>query len=560
MAIPNKKSLINRGNYQKASIPPRLLTYLLTGIFLVTVFATVSVAQTASSALKVCAIPFSGSIVTNPPEIRNLNISRPVNFSVRNISAEQDCYVADGQMASPTLRVNTSDANPTILLNLTNKLPKTTEMAAMADTVKTCAGGMPPQNSTNLHFHGLNVSPQCHQDEVVKTVIRPDETFEYKVKIPGREPPGLNWYHPHVHQQSQDQVLKGLTGVIIVEGIGKFYPQVAKLPERVFVLRDMRLLPSIPQDDTQAPAKDISLNSVPIRYRGSGKYDEPAIVQMVPSQGQFWRVANTAADTYFDLQVKYDGTPAPLELVAMDGVPMNADPTLPKNPPPVHIILPPGGRAEFIVKGPSPKVKNAEFLTLKFDTNADNDPERTLAKIQLDSRPLTDLSKKEANVDYSQVYGDRFSGLSQANYIRTRTLYFSQKDITPTETEFYITEEGHQPKVYDMNAKMPDITVTEGTTEDWIVENRAKEAHAFHIHQIHFLVLKSPESNEVGMLRDTISVPAWDGKSATYPQVRLRMDFRGKGSSIAGTFVYHCHILEHEDGGMMGSIKVQAKA
>ncbi|MBA3923172.1 MAG: multicopper oxidase domain-containing protein, partial [Nostocaceae cyanobacterium] len=97
-------------------------------------------------------------------------------------------------------------------------------------------------------------------------------------------------------------------------------------------------------------------------------------------------------------------------------------------------------------------------------------------------------------------------------------------------------------------------------TEDWIVENRAQEAHAFHIHQIHFLVLLSPESSEVGMLRDTISIPAWDGKSTTYPQVRLRMDFRGKGSSIAGTFVYHCHILEHEDGGMMGSIEVLKKA
>ena len=556
MATSSKKPLINRGNYQEVSIPRRLLTYLLAGIFLVTVFATVSRAQAASSTSKVCDIPTAGSIVTNPPEIR-MNASHPVNFSVRNISDKQDCYVANGEMAAPTLRVNPSDVNQTILLNLTNKLPKTTAMAAMTDTVKTCAGGMPPQNSTNLHFHGMNVSPQCHQDEVVKTVIQPGETFEYKVKIPGREPPGLYWYHPHIHKQSEDQVLKGLTGVLIVEGIGKFNPQAAKLPERVFVLRDMRLLSNIPKDDKNAPAKDISLNSVPIRYRGSGKYEEPAVVQIAANQEQFWRVANTAADTYFDLQVKYDGTPQPLELVAMDGIPMNADPTLPKKSPLVHIALPPGGRAEFIIKGPSPNVKNAEFLTLNFDTNADKDPERILAKIQLDSRPLTSLSTKEANVDLSQVSGDRFSGLSQMNSQGKRTLYFSQND--PTK-EFYITEEGKQPKVYDMNAKKPNITVTEGTTEDWIVENRAQEAHAFHIHQIHFLVLNSPESNEVGMLRDTISVPAWDGKSTTYPQVRLRMDFRGKGSSIAGTFVYHCHILEHEDGGMMGSIEVLKKA
>ena len=56
------------------------------------------------------------------------------------------------------------------------------------------------------------------------------------------------------------------------------------------------------------------------------------------------------------------------------------------------------------------------------------------------------------------------------------------------------------------------------------------------------------------VLRDTIELPYWDGKSATYPSVKLRMDFRDP--NIIGMFLYHCHILEHEDGGMMGSIQV----
>ena len=55
-------------------------------------------------------------------------------------------------------------------------------------------------------------------------------------------------------------------------------------------------------------------------------------------------------------------------------------------------------------------------------------------------------------------------------------------------------------------------------------------------------------------LRDTIDLPYWDGKSPDYPTVKLRMDFRNP--DIVGTFVYHCHILEHEDGGMMGVIQV----
>ncbi|MDF5729570.1 MAG: multicopper oxidase domain-containing protein [Rhizonema sp. PD38] len=177
---------------------------------------------------------------------------------------------------------------------------------------------------------------------------------------------------------------------------------------------------------------------------------------------------------------------------------------------------------------------------------------------------LLDSAKvPELNVDLTKVSGDRFSGLSQEKSILERKLYFSQKDFpapTPsdpkaTRTEFYITVEPNQPKVYDPNFKTPDITVSEGTTEDWIVENRAPEVHAFHIHQIHFLVLNSPESSDIGMLRDTINVPVGT-------RVKLRMDFRGvgkdKNTSIAGTFVYHCHILEHEDNGMMAPIEVKS--
>ena len=91
--------------------------------------------------------------------------------------------------------------------------------------------------------------------------------------------------------------------------------------------------------------------------------------------------------------------------------------------------------------------------------------------------------------------------------------------------------------------------------EDWIIENRARESHVFHIHQLHFqLVGRDGTSVEEPMLRDTIDVPYWDGKSAQYPSVRLRMDFRAP--RIVGTFLFHCHILEHEDAGMMGSVRV----
>ena len=110
--------------------------------------------------------------------------------------------------------------------------------------------------------------------------------------------------------------------------------------------------------------------------------------------------------------------------------------------------------------------------------------------------------------------------------------------------------------MFDMNADAPNIVAQQGTVEDWIIENRSNELHAFHIHQLHFLLTGlSRKASERKLLRDTINVPYYDGRALAYPSVRLRMDFRDP--NIVGTFVYHCHLLEHEDKGMMGSIRVE---
>ena len=100
----------------------------------------------------------------------------------------------------------------------------------------------------------------------------------------------------------------------------------------------------------------------------------------------------------------------------------------------------------------------------------------------------------------------------------------------------------------------PAIVTTQGAVEDWTVENRAQELHEFHIHQIHFLLteINGQPISEPQFL-DTVQVPYWSG-TGPYPSVKLRMDFRGP---TVGDFVYHCHILGHEDGGMMAIIRVK---
>jgi FtsP/CotA-like multicopper oxidase with cupredoxin domain len=143
--------------------------------------------------------------------------------------------------------------------------------------------------------------------------------------------------------------------------------------------------------------------------------------------------------------------------------------------------------------------------------------------------------------------------------VRTRRLYFSEKLLEPNNpnsaTDFFITLDGQKPAAFDPRSITPNIVVKQGTVEDWIIENRSKELHAFHIHQLHFLLLDYlGKSVNEPFLRDTVNVPYYNGKTLVYPSIRLRMDFRDPNT--IGTFVYHCHLLEHEDAGMMGLVRV----
>ena len=135
-----------------------------------------------------------------------------------------------------------------------------------------------------------------------------------------------------------------------------------------------------------------------------------------------------------------------------------------------------------------------------------------------------------------------------------RSLYFSEDLTDPVNPKFFLTVDGQTPKQFDP-MDPPAIVTTQGAVEDWTIENRSGEIHAFHMHQIHFVV---EEVNGMPVrdqkIQDTVVVLPWDKVSLSYPSVKLRMDFRYPES--VGTFLYHCHILDHEDGGMMAKIQV----
>ena len=149
--------------------------------------------------------------------------------------------------------------------------------------------------------------------------------------------------------------------------------------------------------------------------------------------------------------------------------------------------------------------------------------------------------------------------LGDVKPVRERHLYFSEDPPDPQHPEapghFYLTVEGQQPKSFDP-ADGPNIVVRQGEVEDWIIENRSPEVHAFHIHQLHFQMREFAglPANEP-FVRDTINVPYWSPTMQSYPTIRVRMDFRDPDT--VGDFVYHCHLVDHEDAGMMGLIRVE---
>jgi FtsP/CotA-like multicopper oxidase with cupredoxin domain len=225
-----------------------------------------------------------------------------------------------------------------------------------------------------------------------------------------------------------------------------------------------------------------------------------------------------------------------------------------------HLGVPPGARVEFIVKG-HPAGASGLLVTRTVDTGAggENDPNRALATIRSsqDAKELhSKLTTSPQPLPVSQLVW-----LGNVTPIRKRRLYFSEKLLDPNNpnsaTTFYITVDGQTPAPFDPQSGIPNIVAKQGTVEDWIIENRSNELHAFHIHQIHFMLLDylGKPVNEP-FLRDTVNVPYFDGKALEYPSVRLRMDFRDP--NVVGVFPYHCHLLEHEDGGMMGLVRVES--
>jgi len=453
-----------------------------------------------------------------------------------------------GEVEAPTLRLHQGDR---LVLDEKDRIESDDDSSGMAmdmSGVPTCGdGGIPALSSTNMHFHGMKVSPDCHKDDVLTTLLQPGKpAFEFNIAIGGEneQPPGLYWYHPHVHGFTEFQVNGGAAGALIVEGMEKVRPEVKGLTERVFVIRQQYLVPWVP-----GPYQ-LSIN---YQVAAFPSFPSP-IIKMKPNEKQFWRVANATIQDFMPLQVWFNGKAQKLQLIALDGYPL-AKPRFEDT-----ILVPPAGRAEFIVQAP-PRDNEAIFMSLAYPTGptGNADLQQQLAKIEVSGdADETEEGKNAEPAPLTPMGSIKFADLSKQKPTTLRKLYFSEEfGGTNGPIQFYVTVDGQKQVVFKADEK-PVITTHVGAVEDWIVENHALETHAFHIHQIHFKVLEvdgKPVKDQD--LRDTIEIPFWEGPGHPYHSFKGRFDFRDP--TLAGTFVFHCHILLHEDLGMMHKILVLPK-
>jgi suppressor of ftsI len=413
-------------------------------------------------------------------------------------------------------------------------------------------------NAVNLHFHGLEVSPAQPGDDVLMTLAKPGETLHYVVRVPSTQQPGLYWYHSHSHGETYWQITSGLSGGLIVDGPQRGDGGTAAVRGRTLIVRDVQDTPDImaipwyarkmtlarargaapsftahidPDDNTAS--SDPCLPEVGLHLTVNG--GTAPVIPIATGERQLLRVVNAAAGRVLDLEVDNGD----IGIVALDGYALSAYAGSPAIAWVRHVVIPPAGRAAFVVTG---QAGPATLRSRCYDsgTAGDRDPEAVLATLQPgDEAPgAADTEAVDATTPAA-----RTAGAPPGAAVAHHTIRLSED-----AQGFYVNG-----RAFRMDAP-PAIVARSGTLEEWTILNETDEIHAFHVHQVHFVV-ESIDGEPVSprAWRDTVLVPVRRG-AARPGSVKVLVDFRSP--IVRGTFVFHCHMLDHEDGGMMAKIQV----
>ncbi|GAB5377936.1 MAG: hypothetical protein AcusKO_43980 [Acuticoccus sp.] len=425
----------------------------------------------------------------------------------------------NGLFAPPTLSL---DPGETLKLHLVNKRD---------------------DDSTNVHYHGTNVSPKVPSDNVF-IEIRPGESYDYTVDFPQNHPEGLFWYHPHWHGTTEYQIGSGLSGLISVGDVLSPWPELKGITTRYLILRDIQIVdgkvpnPPDPGNPTMRLVNGLKNPTMPIR----------------PGEVQLWRVGNIGADVFYDLEIEGHK----IYELARDGIRHN-QPVVYDN-----LMLPTSSRSEFlIVGGPAGEYT---FRTRKIDMGPAGDPHprTTLATLVSSGAPQT-------RIKLPTVF-PQLADLRDVEICCQRTYDYSE---TPDGEQFCINNVGTDMGVINTRVRI-------GCVEEWTINNCTAENHTFHHHQLQFQVVKmNGEDVPFTGWQDNVIIP-FRAATEEFPD-RCKVDEDGNAQGctcptaddpygsvvvripytndvIEGRAVYHCHIGEHEDNGMMQIIEMSRSA
>lgn len=409
----------------------------------------------------------------------------------------------NGNVPGPTLRLRAGDV---LKIKLVNDLDQ----------------------ATNLHVHGLHVSPEGNGDNVF-IAVAPGGTFDYEYKLPGDHPPGVYWYHPHHHGMVADQIFAGLFGAIIVED-----PEpIASSVERVLVISDTTL------------DRAGNISAVPAMERMMGREGQLILVNgqsnpqlsARPGQRERWRIINACVARY--LRLRLDGQQ--LQLLGMDSGRYPAPETVD------DLLLTPGNRADLLVttatgdsvlrafghdRGSMPGMMGPGFGA----PNPTDQPDGgSLATFRVSGEPVAPLAAVPAFLGPGDLRSSPIAA-------RRRIILAAGMGMGGGSGMMRFTINGRE-----FNESRTDTTVSAGDVEEWTLTNTGPMDHPFHLHVWPMqIVEENGQSIQPAVWRDVVNVPA-NGR------VKVRVAFR----DFRGRSAYHCHILDHEDLGMMGVIEVR---
>lgn len=439
----------------------------------------------------------------------------------------------------------------TLKVNLVNNLPELPS-TLMPDMTRPHLW-----TNTNLHTHGLHVSPSGNSDNIFLD-IPPGGSQKYEIHLPKDHPSGLFWYHPHRHGAVAQQVRGGMAGMIIVRGEIDRVEEVRAAKEQIMVLQalelgdDLQLLDPIPH-----PTKTQAFYPrTHILYTVNGVLNPK--ITMYPGEVQRWRLLNAAEGKFMSLALQGHE----LNVLAWDGLtqaaPEPASTLMMSSGNRVELLvkagkrgtyqlmLTPGSSQKPIIPGMPAPVAGATPQSNMTMTAIDM-PGMPIIASELDIRSIVTVEVKGSGPEMSLPTALPAWDPPMLPVTGTRKFAFT---VERDATDEFITFAIDFVPYADSN---PPYQVKLGTAEEWTLTNASdhklmNHAHTYHIHVNPFLITRiNDRTLDKPLWRDTFVLTGTTGDSFT---------FRSNFVDYAGKFVEHCHVLTHEDLGMMSAIEV----